>query len=131
MTTPVSRAVLLIEDDASVGKAIAESMRLAGHRCEWVSTAQQAFEVLSAPHEFDVVFLDLQLGEERSEELIERLVRVGVSLPPLVIVSGRPNAELRVAGRVTQAAAWLKKPVSIASMTTAIELALDPFSTGA
>lgn len=127
--TTVSRAVLVVEDDASVGQAIAEAMRLAGHRCEWVSTAQQAFDALSAAHEFDVVFLDLQLGEERSEELVERLARVGVVLPPLVIVSGRPNAELRIAGRVTQAAAWLKKPVSLASMTTAIELALDPFAT--
>ncbi len=126
MTAAVPRSVLVVDDDISVGQTIAEAVRLAGHRCEVVFDAQAAFARLNGPHSFDVVFLDLQLGEERSEDLVQRLAQDGVALPPFVIVSGRPNAELRVAGRVTQAAAWLKKPISLASVEAAIEIALNP-----
>lgn len=126
MTAAVSRSILVVDDDISVGQTIAEAVRLAGHRCDVAIDVQQAFARLSQPHTFDVVFLDLQLGEERSEDLVQRLAQSGVALPPFVIVSGRPNAELRVAGRVTQAAAWLKKPISLGSVEAAIDIALNP-----
>jgi DNA-binding response OmpR family regulator len=119
-------SVLVVEDDPSVGQALSEALRSAGYRCEVASSAQAAFDLLQAAQAFDVVILDLQLAEERSEDLVDRLQRANIVVPPLVIVSGRPNAELRVAGRKTRAAAWIKKPFSIDSVVAAIDIAINP-----
>ena len=119
-------SVLVVEDDPSVGLALSETLRQSGYRCDIASSAQAAFEQLQASQAFDVVILDLQLAEDRSEDLVDRLQRASIAVPPLVIVSGRPNAELRAAGRKTHAAAWLKKPYSIESVVAAIDIAIHP-----
>jgi DNA-binding response OmpR family regulator len=119
-------SVLVVEDDVSVGQALSDALRSAGYRCEVARSSQAAFDHLQQAQAFDVVILDLQLAEERSEDLVDRLQRANVVVPPLVIVSGRPNAELRVAGSKTHAAAWLKKPFSIESVIAAIDIAINP-----
>lgn len=126
MTVVTNCSVLVVEDDPSVGQALSEALRSAGYRCEVASNSQAAFDHLQEARAFDVVILDLQLAEERSEDLVDRLQRANVVVPPLVIVSGRPNAELRVAGSKTHAAAWLKKPFSIESVVAAIDIAIHP-----
>jgi DNA-binding response OmpR family regulator len=126
MSDVMNRSVLVVEDDPSVGQALSDALRSAGYRCEVARSAQAAFDKLQATQAFDVVIQDLKLAEERSEDLVDRLQRANIVVPPLVIVSGRPNAELRVAGRKTHAAAWLKKPFSIESVVAAIDIAINP-----
>ena len=126
MTEVTHCSVLVVEDDASVGQALSDALRMSGYQCEVAPSAQAAFDRLQGVHTFDVVIMDLQLDEERSEDLVDRLQRANIVVPPLVIVSGRPNAELRVAGRKTHAAAWLKKPISFDSVVAAIDIAINP-----
>ena len=114
--------VLAVEDDSSVATVLCEAIKTIGYDCIVAPDARSAFQLLSA-RVFSALVLDLQLGDERAEDLIERLDIAGIRLPPTVIVSGQPNVELRLVGRATQAAAWLKKPFSVDSVIAAIEIA--------
>jgi DNA-binding response OmpR family regulator len=105
--------VLLIEDDRQIQYAMVEGLTDAGHVVSVAGTAERAIEVLSHYHYYDVILLDLRLGEDRGEEIFLHLRQIGVAFPPVVIVSAQPAAEIKRAGHLIQAAASLQKPISI------------------
>ena len=71
-----------------------------------------------------IVLLDLQLGQQRGESLIEDLRREGTRLPPLLIFSAQPMNELRHAATMISAAGILQKPCDAAAINHAIETAV-------
>ena len=87
-------------------------------------SAEQAAELLLAPHHIDVIILDLQLGAERGEWLIEKLRHEGAKVPAIVILSARPLSELTKASKFVRAECILMKPCSAQRLLEAIELAL-------
>jgi DNA-binding response OmpR family regulator len=95
-----------------------------GHHATWVDTYERGFDTLRRPHEIAIVLLDLQLGLQRGESLIEDLRREGALLPPLVIFSAQPMNELRNAAAMICAAGILQKPCDAAAITNAIAVAV-------
>jgi len=94
-----------------------------GHRSVLAATAPAAYKHLSEPHEFHLVLLDLQLGEQRSEPLILRLRDEGFEIPKILIFSAQPLAELQHAASEIGARDILQKPASIENLHQAIERA--------
>jgi DNA-binding response OmpR family regulator len=118
-----SARLLLIEDDPVLGPVTMDLLTLIGHRASLSSSFEEAYQALTAPHEIEVVLLDLQLGSMRGEELI-KAVRQTKDSPPVVIFSAMPIADLRRAANELGANVILQKPCSVNEMTQAIDKAL-------
>ena len=71
--------VLLVDDDALVGRAVAR-MLAPGHEVVTRTSARAALEVLAADRAFDAVLCDLMMPEMSGMELHERLVELAPEL---------------------------------------------------
>ncbi len=105
--------VLLIEDDHTVQYAMVEGLTDAGHVVSVAGTFNRAVEVLSNYHYFDVILLDLRLGDDRGEDIILRLRENSIEVPPVIVMSAQVKSEIDRAAEVVDAVASLQKPVSI------------------
>lgn len=80
--------VLLVEDDPNLGEVTVESLSLLGHTVTLIRTAAVAFEALRGDHSFEVVLLDLRLGNESATlfstnfSCCGSLIRPSSSCPP-------------------------------------------------
>jgi DNA-binding response OmpR family regulator len=120
----MTTAVLIIDDDPILGPVTVELLHVLGHRATWVDTYERGLDALRHPDGIAIVLLDLQLGLQRGEALIEDLRREGAELPPLVIFSAQPMNELRHAADLISAAGILQKPCDASAITHAIEAAV-------
>jgi len=116
-----SKQVLLIEDDVILADITREILTAYGYCVSWAGTWNEAFEILTSNTEFDVILLDLELGKQRGETLIEALRENGVSLPKIIVMSGVPAADLYHAAQRVRAAGVLAKPCNPAAIKAVIE----------
>ncbi len=115
--------ILLVDDDPILGPVTVELLQTLGHQASWVDSYERGLQTLSGAHDITVVLLDLQLGPQRGEDLVRALRKVGVLIPPVVVFSAQPMAELRHAATVTKASAILQKPCNAQAIRQAIETA--------
>jgi two-component system NtrC family sensor kinase len=81
-------SVLLVEDDAEVGKSAAEALAELGHSATLVDNATHALEELeSDASRFDVVFTDVVMPGMSGIELAQEIRRRQIDLP-IVLASG-------------------------------------------
>jgi DNA-binding response OmpR family regulator len=102
-------SILLLDDDAWTADTALEMLRFQGFRAEWASSIADALQKLAA-HPFDLILLDLDLGEERGESLVDEAEQNHVRLPPVLIVSGEGNEEGSAAAERIGAIGFLRKP---------------------
>jgi CheY-like chemotaxis protein len=119
MKTP--NLILLVEDDAILGAMTVEILSECGHSSVLATSVADAFRLLAMPHRFVIVLLDLQLGSERGETLVERLRKANAIVPKIVILSAQSPAELDAIALSIGAAAVLPKPCSAQKITDVIE----------
>ena len=74
--------VLLIEDDQLIQYAMVEGLSDVGHVVSVAGTYNRAIEVLSNYHHYDVILLDLRLGEDRGEDIFVRLRELAIPFRP-------------------------------------------------
>jgi DNA-binding NtrC family response regulator len=113
--------VLLIEDDLNLGVITAEVLTDIGHESLVANTSSEAFALLQADNRISVILLDLKLGADRGEVLIERLAAARVRIPPIIILSGQPLSELERAAQRVHAAEFIQKPCTAQALNEAIE----------
>ncbi|HEX4480257.1 MAG TPA: response regulator [Rudaea sp.] len=89
-----------------------------------------AFTRLFAANDFDAILLDLELGTERGETLIEQLRIAHCNVPEVIIVSAQPQVELQRAMRRIDACAALGKPCSVRELNAELERCLDERARG-
>jgi DNA-binding response OmpR family regulator len=121
----MSSVILLIDDDPILGPVTIELLQTLGHRADWVESYERGFETLSNPHDITLVLLDLQLGPQRGEDLVCALRDDGIFVPPIIVFSAQPMAELRKAADVTRASAILQKPCGTQAINNAITAAVS------
>ena len=115
--------ILIIDDDPNLGPVTTELLVALGYRAMWVESYERGFDALSNPHEIGIVLLDLQLGTQRGETLIEALLAKGIAVPPLLIFSAQPIHELKRASETVKARGILQKPCNAAAINQAIQAA--------
>jgi DNA-binding response OmpR family regulator len=115
--------ILLVEDDAALGPLTLRALIQLGHRSELAVSASSAYAHLSKPHAFNLILLDLQLGDELSEPSILRLRQEGFEIPNIVIFSALPVNQLLRVARNIGASDLLQKPASIDDLYQTIERA--------
>jgi CheY-like chemotaxis protein/CHASE3 domain sensor protein len=82
------RRVLLIEDDERQNRAVAELVSGEDVVVSSVRTGAQAVETLKK-QPFDCIILDLSLPDISGFDLLEQLNELAISLPPIVIYTGK------------------------------------------
>jgi DNA-binding NtrC family response regulator len=112
--------VLLVDDDVFLSNSVVEMLSLLAYRVTWVATLEEAIRVLASNHTYGVMLLDLRLGNDRGERIVDVAAENHVSLPPVVIFSAQPDTELGTAAVRTNAKAVLRKPCSLAGMRLAL-----------
>jgi two-component system OmpR family response regulator/two-component system copper resistance phosphate regulon response regulator CusR len=111
--------VLVVEDDAGIGKALQKGFAEAGMECVWVQTGQDGME-RAAGQAFDAIILDLLLPGHNGLEIVRSLRRQGVQTP-VIILTALGTVEERVAGLSAGADDYLVKPFAFPELMARIE----------
>ncbi len=113
--------VLVVDDNASVGQMLAETLDRQGLISVWQGSPRRALEMIAAsPEDFDVVVTDLTMPQLSGDELARKIRAVRRDLP-IILYSGQ-------AGYVpsdTIYADILTKPISPERLGTAIASAVQ------
>jgi DNA-binding response OmpR family regulator len=116
--------VLLVEDDPALAESTAENLTLLGHRVTWVPTAAKALAVLSATHAFEVILLDLRLGDDSGDSIFDQLRLLKITYPPVIVLSAEPAEVMRLAAQRIDTNHMLAKPASIWEIDQALKRAV-------
>lgn len=103
--------ILLVEDDAMIGEAIAMALKDAAYAVDWVRDGATASNVL-ADGEHQAVLLDLGLPKRDGLEVLRRLRQAGNAVPVLVITA-RDGIDERIKGLDVGADDYLVKPFDV------------------
>src|SRR5258708_12879053 len=103
--------ILLTEDDTALAEALQFALQQSGYAVDWASNGAAADDALKRDH-FGLLILDLGLPKLDGFEVLRRLRRHNATLPVLIL-SGREQAEEKVAGLDLGADDYLVKPFSL------------------
>ena len=112
--------ILLVEDEPTIGMLTRQGLQQRGHKVVLAATITKAFADV-VEQSFDVILLDLQVGDERGEDLILNLRASGQFLPSIVVVSARPTLLIQTAVNEIGAVGYVQKPCAVSE----IEAVLD------
>lgn len=107
-----------------LGPITSEFLSQQGHQPVLAASSEQALLILSTPNQIEVILLDLQLGNERGETVVQQLQSRGYVVPPIIILSALPMSQIMYAAQLVGAASVLEKPCAAQKMLRAIELAV-------
>ncbi len=103
--------ILLIEDDAMIGKAVRLGLAQAGFAVDW-ATDGRAAELSLASDVYDLAILDLGLPRKDGMAILTTLRAAGNSMPVL-IASARDTVRERIAGLEAGADDYVLKPFDL------------------
>jgi two-component system OmpR family response regulator len=108
---PTQLDILLVEDDAILGKAVARGLEEAGLRSTWAHNGQRGLE-LATSQKFDAIILDLMLPDLQGIEVLKSLRVQGVQTPVLILTA-LGSVQERVTGLEAGADDYLLKPFAL------------------
>lgn len=117
--SPIAMNVLLIEDDANLGRAIRKGLEESGVGCQWSRTGAEGLEAAGL-QQSDVIVLDVLLPDLNGLELLGQLRRAGVRTPVLVL-SALGSVEERVSGLQHGADDYMVKPFAFAELLARLQ----------
>lgn len=100
--------VLVIEDDAVIGRALAQGLQEAGHECELVANGRLGLSKAQS-QSTDAIVLDLALPELGGMQVLRQLRAQGIDTPVLILTS-LGSVDDRVAGLEAGGDDYLVKP---------------------
>src|SRR5436305_1618688 len=111
--------LLVVEDDAAIGKAIEKGFEEAGHHCQRVRDGEKGLE-LARSQKFDGIILDLMLPGLAGLEILRRLRHEGHGTP-IILLTALGSVEERVAGLQAGADDYLVKPFAFAELAARVD----------
>lgn len=100
--------LLLVEDDAMLGRAVLTGLKREGYDVDWMSAGNSAQHCLETD-EYDLVILDLGLPDIDGKTLLGQLRKRG-NHTPVIILTARDSIEDRVGGLDAGADDYMIKP---------------------
>lgn len=110
-------SALIVDDDASIRQSIRLCLEAVGAKVRHVATSAGALEALERSR-FDVVFLDLWLGQESGLQLLPEILRSQPGIG-VVVVTAFASYESAVEAMKMGAADYLPKPFTPEQVRTA------------
>ncbi len=117
-----SGSVLVAEDEVELREMLVEALRARGHRAWGASKTQDAVDLL-IQRPFDLVLTDLTMPGGGGRE-VAAFARALPDPPPVIVVTGKLEAEVGRQLEHLGVAAHLQKPCTIADIIAAVEKAL-------
>ncbi len=114
--------ILLIEDDAMIGKAVRQGLAQAGFAVDWVTDGRAA-ELSLANGVYDLAVLDLGLPKKDGMAILAALRGTGNSMPVL-IASARDTVPDRIAGLEAGADDYVLKPFDLDELVARVRALL-------
>jgi len=102
----MSKKILLVEDDESLGRQVAERLERAGFELTWIKDGGEAMEV--APESFALLVLDLMLPGAHGLDVLKKLR--GQSDVPVLVLSARNDTNDKVRALGLGADDYVTKP---------------------
>ncbi len=118
---PSGARVLVIDDEAEIGRAVRAGLQGANFVVEWTPTAAEGMERVAQWHP-DVVLLDLSLPDRDGLDVC-RALRTW-TLVPIIVLSVRAGEADKVAALELGADDYLTKPFGIGELLARIRVAL-------
>ncbi|MBN1877203.1 MAG: response regulator [Anaerolineae bacterium] len=116
--------ILLVEDDATVRQALAESLELLNYQVRTAANGEEALEILEAQQsEIALVLSDMVMPDMGGLALFQALRQKALEIP-VILLSGHPLETQ--ATQVQGISNWLLKPPSLEQLAQAIADALAP-----
>ncbi|MDK2778239.1 MAG: response regulator transcription factor [Pseudomonadota bacterium] len=103
--------LLLVEDDAMLGKSLQQALQAQNYVVDWVQTGLSALAALQAEH-FDLAVMDLGLPGLDGIRVIEEVRDQRLPLP-ILILTARDSVQDRVSGLDAGADDYLLKPFDL------------------
>jgi two-component system OmpR family response regulator len=107
-------AILLVEDDAMIGRAIEQALHDARDEVRWVQNGLEASNLL-VRHRFAMVLLDLGLPRQDGLTVLQK-VRARGDEVPIILITARDAVEDRIAGLDAGADDYLVKPFDVTEL---------------
>lgn len=114
--------MLVIEDDAMVGKAVRDGLVRAGFTVDWVTDGRSA-ELALANGVYDLAILDLGLPRKDGMAILSSLRSKGNSIPVL-IATARDTVSDRIAGLEAGADDYVLKPFDLGELVARVRALL-------
>ena len=111
--------LLVIEDDALIGKALRTGLTEAGHTCIWARDGEKGLQ-LACGQPFDAVILDLMLPGRPGLEVLFELRSSGIQ-SPVIALTALGSVEERVAGLNAGADDYVVKPFALVELMARVE----------
>lgn len=111
--------VALVDDDASVRRALARLLRCSGYDVDTYATAE-SFLQRSAAESIDCALVDVRMTGETGLALTKLLRTAGITIP-VILMTGDADVKLAAKAARCGAFALLSKPLNDAAIVEAIE----------
>lgn len=111
--------VLLIEDDATIGKAVQQGLRESGMHCEWRQSGVTGLQC-ALSDQADVIVLDLMLPDLPGMQVLSKLRDAGNRVPVLIL-SALGSVDERVSGLEHGADDYLVKPFAFSELVARLQ----------
>ena len=110
--------ILVVEDDATLGRALQEFLSNQGYAVDWKALGHEANQAL-AMHHYDLLLLDLNLPDVDGLELLKQL-RSQQQAIPVLLLTARDGLSDRVAGLDAGADDYLTKPFELEELAARV-----------
>ena len=114
--------ILLIEDDAMIGRAVRQGLVEAGFAVDWATDGRSA-ELSLANGVYDLAILDLSLPKVDGMEVLTTLRGMGNAMPVL-IAAARDTVRDRIAGLEAGADDYMLKPFDLDELVARVRALL-------
>jgi two-component system OmpR family response regulator/two-component system copper resistance phosphate regulon response regulator CusR len=111
--------ILIVEDDAVIGKAVQKGLEEAGHDCQWLKEGVEGLQAAKT-QKHEVIILDLLIPGEPGLAILEKIRKEGIKTPVLILTA-LGSLEDRVAGLKKGGDDYLVKPFQMPELLARVE----------
>lgn len=115
--------ILIVEDEALLGRSLAASLGDDGHRATWVSSGEEALDWLNL-HNADLALVDCRLPGMTGPQFLDQLVKAS---PDTVTIMMTAHADVQTAVRCMKTGAedFLLKPLDLNAISVVAKKSLE------
>jgi len=127
MTETTKMNILIVEDDASVGKTLLGLLRQAGYECCWVATGQEALSLAQKTQPgsfFSVLLIDIRLPDIDGVKLLAAIKEIHPDIGA-IMMTGHVDVNAAAGALNEGAFAYIQKPYNINEVKATIEKLQD------